>query len=300
MEVKRMKSKLTDLKTAAKLVTSGSSIAFGGSIIRRQPVAFARELIRNGVKDLTIYGYPCGLATDMLAGVGAVKRIEAVYTGLFEYGMAYNIRRGIESGQIEMIDVPEVAQCARFQAAEMGVPFLPTRDLLATGVAQYNPDMFKEITCPYTGEKMHLVPAINADFTVLHGYYGDEYGNVQWPEHRDADDLDFIMAKAAKRLIVTVEKIIPHSEVLKNPNRTFIPHHKVEAIVELPFGVHPAQCDSFYDEDVEHLMYYQECAKDPDRWLNEYAQKYIYGVKTHEEYLDVATTPSRLAKLIIR
>ena len=295
-----MKSKLMDLSAAAKKVTSGSSIAIGGSIIRRQPVSFIRELIRNNVKDLTIYGYPCGLATDMLAGVGAVKRIEAVYTGLFEYGMAYNIRRGIESGKIQMIDIPETAQSARFSAAAMGLPFLPSMTLKATSMAAYNPDLIKEITCPFTGEKMHAVQAINADFTVLHGYIGDEYGNVQWPEFHDADDLDYVMAKASNRLIVTVEKIVAHSEILKNSNATYIPHHWVEAIVEVPFGVHPAQCDAFYDEDEEHLLYYQECAKDPERWLNEYAQKYIYGVTSHEEYLKIATTADRLAKLIVR
>src|SRR5690554_6398337 len=101
-----------DLSAAAKKITSGNSIAIGGSIIRRQPVSFIRELIRNNLKDLTIFGYPCGLATDMLAGVGAVKRIEAVYTGLFEYGMAYNIRRGIEASKIQMVDMPETAQSA--------------------------------------------------------------------------------------------------------------------------------------------------------------------------------------------
>lgn len=295
-----MKSKLTDLSSAARLVTSGSSIAFGGSIVRRQPVAFARELIRNGVKDLTIIGFPCGLATDMLAGVGAVKRIEAVYTGLFQFGMAFNIRRGVESGQIVMKDFPEIAQVARFQAAAMGLEFLPTKVLKGTGMAAYNPEQVKEIEDPFTGEKLHAVSAAKTDFTVLHGYYGDEYGNVQWPEHRDADDIDFIMAKASNRLIVTVEKIVPHSEIIKNPNRTYIPHHWVEAIVETPFGVHPAQCDAFYDEDEPHIEYYQECSREPGRWLKEYAPKYIYGPRNHEEYLNLAVTADRLAKLIVR
>ena len=295
-----MKSKLTDLSSAARLVKSGSSIAFGGSIVRRQPVAFARELIRYGVKDLTIIGFPCGLATDMLAGVGAVKRVEAVYTGLFQFGMAFNIRRGVESGQIEMKDFPEIAQVARFQAAAMGLEFLPTKVLKGTGMAAYNPEQVREIEDPFTGEKLHAVSAAKTDFTVLHGYYGDEYGNVQWPEHRDADDIDFIMAKASNRLIVTVEKIVPHSEIIKNPNRTYIPHHWVEAIVETPFGVHPAQCDAFYDEDEPHIEYYQECSREPGRWLKEYAPKYIYGPKNHEEYLNLAITPDRLAKLIVR
>ena len=295
-----MKSKLTDLKTAARLVTSGSTLAIGGSIVRRQPVAFIRELIRNGIKDLTVMGFPCGLATDMLAGVGAVKRVEAVYTGLFQFGMAFNFRRGVEAGKIEVGDFSECAQIARFKAAAAGLPFFPVTALKGTGMAANNHEQVKEITCPFTGEKMHAVKAAQADFTIIHGYYGDEYGNVQWPEYRDADDIDSLMAQASKRLIVTVEKIIPHSEVVRNSNRTFIPSVLTEAIVEVPFGVHPAQCDSFYDEDEQHLYYYQECAKDPERWLKEYAAKYIYGPKDHWEYLNMAVTPETIAKILVR
>ena len=83
-----MKSKLVSLSEAAALVPSGSSLALGGSILRRQPIAFVHELIRQGKKDLTIIGYPCGLATDMLAGVHAIKRVEGVYTGLFQFGQS--------------------------------------------------------------------------------------------------------------------------------------------------------------------------------------------------------------------
>ena len=70
--------------------------------------------------------------------------------------------------------------------------------------------------------------AARTDFTVLHAYTADEYGNVQWPEFRDADDLDMLFAKASKRLIVTVEKIVPHNEIIAKPNRTFIPHNWVD------------------------------------------------------------------------
>lgn len=295
-----MKSKLMDLTSAAKLVSSGSTIAVGGSIYRRQPVAFARELIRQGVRDLTILAFPAGIATDMLSGVGAVKRVEAVYIGLFQFGFAYNFRRGVEAGEIEVKDFPEIAQVARFQAAAMGMSFLPTKVLLGTSMAAVNPEQIKEITCPFTGDKYHAVQAAVADLTILHGYTADEYGNVQWPVQRDADDIDFILAKASKRLIVTVERIVPNSEVMRQSNLTYIPHHWVEAIVHVPYGAHPGSCDGYYDEDEMHMRFYQECAKEPGRWLKEYAPKYIYGPKDHWDYLQQAVPIQRLTELSVR
>ncbi|HSB80671.1 MAG TPA: CoA-transferase [Candidatus Methylomirabilis sp.] len=294
-----MQCKLMELSDAARLVTSGSSIAIGGSIIRRSPVAFVRELIRLGVKDLRVLAFPAGLTTDMLAGVGALRRVEAVYEGLFQFGMSFNFRRGVEAGKIEVGDFPETAMIARFRAAAQGVSFSPTRVLLGTGMAAHNPEQIREITCPFTGEKYHAVEAAVSDFTVIHGYTGDEYGNVQWPVQRDSDDIDSIIAKAARRLIVTVEKIVPHAEILRQPTLTYIPHRWVEAIVEVPFGAHPGSCDGYYDEDDEHMLYYQECSKTPGRF-KEYADKYIYGVKDHWDYLQKAVPAKRLFTLSVR
>jgi len=294
-----MKRKLTQLADAARLVSSGSSIAIGGSIIRRSPAAFVRELIRQGLTDLRVLAFPAGFTMDMLAGAGALKRVEAVYEGLFQFGMAYNFRRGVEAGKIEVRDFPETSMIARFRAAAQGVPFLPTDVLLGSGMAAQNPEQVQEITCPFTGRKLHAVEAAVADFTVIHGYIGDEFGNVQYPVQRDSDDIDPIIAKAAKRLIVTVEKIVPHEQILRQPNLTYIPHVWVEAIVEVPFGAHPLSCDSYYDEDEEHLSYYQECSKEPGRF-KEYADKYIYGTMDHWEYLQKAVTPQRLLQLSVR
>ena len=294
-----MQRKLMQLSDAARLVPSGSCITIGGSIIRRTPVAFVRELIRQGVTDLHVLGFPAGITTDMLAGVGALRRVEAVYEGLFQFGMAHNFRRGVEAGEIEVRDFPETAMIARFRAASQGISFMPTKVLLGTGMAKHNPEQIREITCPFTGEKYHAVQAATSDFTVLHGYVGDEFGNVQWPVQRDSDDIDFIQAKAAKRLIVTVERIVPHAEIARQPTLTYVPHQWVEAIVEVPYGAHPGSCDGYYDEDEEHMQYYQECAKDPARF-KEYAATYIYGVTDHWDYLQKAVPVKRLSQLSVR
>ena len=293
-----MKSKLVDLASAASLIPSGASLTIGGSIIRRSPVALIRELIRQEKKNFTVLAYPAGFTTDLLAGAGAVDRVEAVYEGLFQFGFSYNFRRGVESGAIDIRDFSEVAMAARFRAAASGVPFLPTDAMLGTGMAAHNPEQVKEIVCPFTGRKLHAVPAAETDFTLLHGYTADEYGNVQFPVARDADDLDPVMAKAAKRLIVTVEKIVPHSEIVKNPNLTYIPHTWVEAVVEAPFGAHPLSCDGYYDEDEEHMYEYQRLMKE-ERFA-EYADRFITGPANHAEYLAEALSPARVFELSVR
>ncbi len=293
-----MKSKLVSLADAARLIPSGSSLTIGGSIIRRSPVALIRELIREGKNGFTVLAYPAGFTTDLLAGAGAVDRVEAVYEGLFQFGFSYNFRRGVESGAIDIRDFSEVAMAARFRAAAAGVPFMPTDALLGTGMAEYNPEQVKEITDPFTGRKMHAVPAAVSDFTLLHGYTADEYGNVQFPIARDADDLDPVMAAASRRLIVTVEKIVPHSEILKTPNLTYIPHPWVEAIVEVPFGAHPLSCDGYYDEDEAHMEDYQRLMKAGD--FASYADRYITGPADHAAYLAAALTPERIFQLAVR
>lgn len=293
-----MKSKLAGLTEAASLIPSGASLAIGGSIIRRSPVALIRELIRQGKSGFTVLSYPAGYTTDLLAGAGAVDRVEAVYEGLFQFGHSYNFRRGVEEGRIDIRDFDEITQAARFRAAASGLPFAITDALLGTGMAEHNPEQVKEIADPFTGRRLHAVPAAVSDFTLLHGYTADEYGNVQFPLQRDADDLDPVLAKASSRLIVTVERIVPHSEILKMPTQTYIPHTWVEAIVEVPFGAHPLSCDGYYDEDEEHFAEYQRLSMAGE--FDTYLDRYVRGPADHAEYLATALTPARLLELSVR
>jgi len=280
-----MKSKLTTLTEAASRVTSGSTVAIGGSLLRRQPMAMVHEMIRQGVTDLTLLTWATTLATDMLAAAGAIKRWEGIYAGFFRHGLAPNFRRAVEAGTIETHDYSESAFVARFRAAGMGLSFLPSKALLGTGMPGKSPDEIKPITCPFTGDQYLALKAAESDFTVLHGYTADEYGNVQWPIVRDSDDIDQMMASASKRLIVTVEKIITHAEVCKRPALTYIPHTLVEAVIEAPYGAHPTATDGFYDEDEASLTAYLAAAKQPGGTAA-YIRDHIIETGDRDGYLD--------------
>ena len=279
-----MKTKLTSLEAALAPIKSGCSIALGGAMLRRQPNAAIRHLISRNINDLTLLTWVTTTSTDLLAAAGSIRRVEGVYVGMFNHGLAPNFRRGVESGAIEVRDFSETAMIARFRAASAGLPFYPLKSLLGSDIAAQNPEQFRPITCPYTGRELHAVPAAESDFTIMHGYASDEYGNVQWPVVRDTDDIDQMIATASKRLIVTVERIIPHSSVRKQPSLTYIPGCIVEAVVELPYGAHPAACDTRYNEDEAHLEEYLKLSRTPEG-ADAYLDKYVRSPSSHEDYV---------------
>ena len=279
-----MKEKLVSLQQALSPIQSGASIAVGGSLLRRQPNAAVRELIRRGVNDLTILTWAGTTAIDMLAAADAIRRFEGIYVGLFNYGLAPNFRRAVQDGKIEVRDFSETAMVARLRATAQGLSFLPIKTLFGSDIAAKNPEQIKTFSCPFTGKPLQAVAAADTEFTIIHGYAGDKYGNVQWPVVRDTDDMDQPFAAAAKRLIVTVERIIPHEEVKRSPSLTYIPGNWVEAIVEVPYGAHPVACDTRYDEDDAHMQDYvarSKTAAGAAAYLDEFAR----NLPDHEAYL---------------
>ena len=266
------------------MIRDGCRLVLGGMVLQRQPMAFVYELVRRRVRDLTITTFVGGNAIDLLVGVGAVKRVEAAYMGLGPFGFAPHFRKAAEAGSLEIDDLSESAMMARFKAATTGVPYLPHRSLLGTDMPKYSRHVL-EIACPFTGQKLHAVRAVESDVTVLHAHLADAHGNVQFPLQRNTDEVDQMYAKAAQTLIVTVERIIPHEEVLARSTQTLIPYHWVDALAEVPYGAHPGSVDGLYKEDEAHLRQYVEAAKSPEAF-RDYLETYVTGVKDHWEYLE--------------
>ncbi len=279
-----MKEKLTSLSEAVRRIPGGSRIAIGGSIERRQPVAIVREIIRQSIGNLSFHAFSTGLSVDMVAAAGLLARVESVYVGLFWHGLAPSFRRGVEAGQVEVGDFSESAMGARILAACSGLTFAPVKALLGTDMAKQDPSLVKEITCPFTGELYVAVRALQTDFTIIHGYRADRFGNVQWPLARDPDDFDQSVARGSKRLIVSVEEIVDHEEIMRQPNLTYIPAQWVEAVVEVPYGSHPLAVDAYYDEDVDAIRAYAEAGKTPEG-AKAYLDEFVRGAPTHEDYL---------------
>jgi hypothetical protein len=196
------------------------------------------------------------------------------------YGTSSALRRAVESGQVEScVEWSNGAISWRMKAAAMGVPFLPTRSMLGTDTLKYS--AAKVTADPFTGAKVALLPALILDVALIHVHRADKHGNAQI---EGIGGFGAEMARATKRLIISAEEIIPTDEIRKVPERTIIPYFLTDAVVHAPFGSHPGEMAYLYGRDEPEIKAWVEASKTAEG-AQAYLDKYVYGVKDHDEYL---------------
>lgn len=272
-----------ELEEAVEFVEDGFSIGFGGFMFFRRPMAFIRALIKSGKKNLDAYSINANIDLDMLIGAGCTRSVNYAYLGMGQLGLALNFRRAAENALIEVHEYNILGFASALRAANMGLPFLPLRGGFGSDIVK---DLgFKTITCPYTRQKLLAVPAFNFDVCVIHAIQADCYGNVQaYSPTESTIDYEVALARAGKRLIVTVEKVVSPEEIRKNYDKTILFNYEVDAVIETSHGAHPMSIYPLYDPDVAHLMEYMSCSNDP-KTFEKYLTKYVYEPNSHNEYL---------------
>ncbi len=150
-----------------------------------------------------------------------------------------------------------------------------------------------QVPCPYTGKKYVALPALYPDVALIHVHCCDVYGNAQIGGIA-VSDLD--LARAAKKLILTTERLVPDSTIRHAPESTGIPYYLVDAVVEVPFGAYPSNMAYEYFTDEQHLQQWLEAEKDEET-LRAFLQKNIYGVADHWEYIAVNGGLERIRQL---
>lgn len=277
--------KVMSLEEAATLVKDGDSVGIGGSTLSRTPIAMIWALIRARRKRLTCSRGIMSSDGELLFGSGASDR---VITSWFSQGIVWGVSKVMrlytESKRARFDEWSHMAMGMRFRAGAMGVPFLPMRSMMGSDVIARLPEV-REITCPFTGEKLILVPALNPDVALIHVQRCDPYGNAQM------DGLQFMdidLAMAANKVILTTERIVSNDQIRRAPDQTKIPFLAVEAVVEVPFGCAPHECYGLYEPFFKHHdMYAELIRKDPAKGIAEYLDRYFYGPKSWTEYLDL-------------
>lgn len=247
----------------------------------RCPMSLVRELIRQGYRDLGVAGQGV-MELDMLLAAGRVKALDITYIGLEVYGISANLRREVESGRVEkVVEWSNGGITWRFKATAMGVPFIPVRSMLGSDTLKYS--SAKVVECPFTGQKVALLPALILDVGLIHVHRADKHGNCQ---------IDGIagfapeMARACKRLIISTEEIVSTDEIRARPDRTIIPYYLVDAVVHAPYGSHPGEMCYVYPRDEELLREWVREMAEPEG-AQAYLQKYVYDLRNHEDYMDL-------------
>ncbi len=285
--------KRCDLASLVANVGEGDCVAIGGGLSWREPMAALRELVRQNIGGLKLVGSAHGIDVDLLCGAGAVALSAESYVGFEQdFGMAPNYRRACESGAVEVRDSCCYTLVQQLRAAIAGLSFMPIRSVRGTGFMQLHPD-YKTMLCPYTGEELVVVPPLQPDVAILHAHYGDAHGNL----HIEGPPVaDILFAKAAKKVIATVERVVP-TERLMDIGVT-IPYFYVTALAEVPYGAHPTACYPFYAYDRRHTAEYHRCASEgAEAFRDLYLQPYVYGCPSHAEYLEAIGGAEALQRL---
>jgi glutaconate CoA-transferase subunit A len=215
--------------------------------------------------------------------------------GFEHLGLAPNYRAAFDQKKIKVRESDEAFVVYGLRAGASAMPFIPyPKGLELTDVPKMNPEDFGIVKDPFTGEEVLCIKPINPDVSFIHCQKADMYGNAVFEGSRFTD---FDMIKASDRVVLMVEEIVSDEHTLKNPMKTSVPGFLVDAIVQIPFGCHPTSSHMCYSYDEEHLLEYMKACKDN---FNGYLERYVYGPKDQDEYLEVIGGQNKLKKLAER
>jgi len=155
----------------------------------------------------------------------------------------------------------------RYVAGASGLPFAVLRGYAGTDLPEHT-DTVRPITCPFTGERLMAVAALNPDVTVIHAQRADRRGNVQmW----GITGVQKEAVLAASRSLVTVEEIVPELEPV--PGQVILPGWVVTAVAEAPGGTHPSYTQGYSERDNDYYLAWDAISRDRDafgRWIDEH------------------------------
>ena len=245
--------------------------------------AAAHEIIRQRRRDLTVCRLTPDLIYDQLIGAGCVRRLIFSWAGNPGAGPLYALRRAVEQGipnSIELEEYSHYGMVARLTAGAARLPFYPLRNYMGSDLPRVNP-LIKKIVCPFTGEELAAVPALNPDTAIIHVQRADENGNAQiWGLIGVQKEAAF----ASRNTIVVAEEIVSESVIRSDPNRTLIPEMIVSAVVHEPFGCHPSFAQGFYDRDNDFYVRWREISQN-EALFNRYLEEWVYGLRDRSEYV---------------
>ena len=244
-------------------LSDGMTAAFEG-FTHLMPYAAAHEAIRQQRRDLTVVRMTPDVIYDQMIGMGCVSKLVFSYAGNPGVGLLRRLRDSLENGWPHRIDIVEHSHAALAHAYEAGaskIPFAALRGYVGTDMPGVNPEI-RRITCPFTGEVLAAVPAINPDVTFIHALKADRRGNVLIEGIVGVQKEAVLAARAS---VVTVEEIVEDFD--SHPNALVLPHWTINAIAHVPGGAHPSYAHGYYARDNAAYIEWDGVAADRDVFL---------------------------------
>ncbi len=264
----------------ARHVPDGASVALEG-FTHLIPFAAGHELIRQGRRDLHLIRMTPDLIYDQLIGMGAARRLTFSWGGNPGVGSLHRLRDAVEKGWPRPLEIDEhshAGMAAAYSAGAARLPFGLLRGYIGSDLPAHNPNI-RNLRCPYTGEQLATVPALNPDVTILHAQRADRRGNVAIEgiigAQREA-------GLAARLLIVTVEEIV--DELPPAMNGVLLPHFVVGVISHCPGGAWPSYAHGRYARDNDFYLRWDDIARDRDRF-GAWIRRHVQGTADHRAFI---------------
>ncbi len=276
--------KLRSLRDAvAEEVEDGMSVFMGAALESLIPFAAGYEIIRQRKRGLTLMTTISDMQFDQLIGAGCAAKVCGAWVGNVAAGLGHNYRRAVERqepGPLAVENHSNFSMALGLKAAAMGVPYLPTRTLMGSDFREE--DAFAGVVCPFTGESLLAVRAVQPDVAILHVQRADAEGNAHvWGNLGVTQDA----AMAARKVVLTCEEIVPHEVILSDPNRTLVPGFLVAAVCCVPLGSHPSPTQGYSRRDDRFYFDYHAQSRERagfDEWLDQW----VLGVDGPDGYLE--------------
>jgi glutaconate CoA-transferase, subunit A len=259
---------LTLAEGVAALVHDGDVVALEG-FTHLIPVAAGHEIIRQRRRDLTLVRMTPDIVYDQLIGAGCASALVFSWGGNPGVGSLHRFRDAVENGWPVRLRIEEHSHAGlanRYVAGASGLPFAVLRGYSGTDLAQHTSTV-ATIACPFTGERLTAVAAINPDVAIIHAQRADRRGNVQlWGitgVQREA-------VLAASRSLITVEEIVDSLD--PSPGAVVLPWWTVTAVAPVPGGARPSYALGYYDRDNEAYRAWDAVSRDRSSftaWLSE-------------------------------
>jgi glutaconate CoA-transferase subunit A len=284
-------NKLLSMQEAvAKYTWDGMTYAHGSAYpVGADSIAFGREMVKQGRKNLNMISHCGSQQINLLAAVGAVRRVEVAFSGLEVYGFANGLGRMVTSGKTIIEDYSNGAMAWRFFGGAMNWPFVPATVGIWSDQEWCSADYPDEYPCkrkipevidPFTGRRIGAFSSLRPEFASIHVTMADIRGNAimmgsEWNR--------FEMSRAAQKVVLVAENIVDTACMKQYPNLVRIIEEVVDAVVYWPFCAWPAASPGCYDSDEEHMYYMNDCLK-TEEGTDDYVKKYVTSYNTREEF----------------
>ena len=289
---------MTARQAISQFLHDGDCVAIGGFTTNRKPYALTMEIIRQRKKNLYLEGGSSGGDIDMLIGAGCASIMIASYAANSGFTqVCRRFRHAIETGAILFDDYSLDVLTIVYHGAALGLSYMPVKNMLGSdlcnlwGISEEErkkhpklpPKKFVIQEDPFhSGSMLCLVPTPEIDVALIHAQTACPDGTFRiiGTPFQDMD-----IAVAAKHTIISCEDLVSNEDMRMNPELNTCTGLCVDAVVHAPYGAHPSQCFGKYDYDSAFFIEYDKASR-TQYDFDQFIEKYVTDIKTHEDYLD--------------